>query len=207
MSEARVRLEMGDLRCPVRRGAERLPWMPPAEPGRIEVTRGWEFALSPLTSLRRRRLLIDLVINKPPGLRLGVYVPALMPRPKPAIPYTVVERLVVSDEPASRCLGLMDHSLRIPQYIERNSLEERPRGQHLLLQQWAGGDWLTRDDWRSRLRQTRASIRASSAMMVYTRSGRTTIAAWAPFWPRAICRWTLPGRGAGDSIWSRMECS
>jgi hypothetical protein len=161
----------------VERGAVRFPAeVPGLEP--IEIKRHWKLSLSLPEYIRRaalqaeeslllqelaryaplavrldNRLLNDPVINKPPGLRLGVYVPPFLPRPRPAIPYTSVERIVLSPRGRSDCLGLMDHSLRIPTFLERNRQRERTEGKHLWLQQWVGERWLNAEDWRTLLRR------------------------------------------------------
>ncbi|MBS2040625.1 hypothetical protein JST97_36905 [bacterium] len=171
--EIKMVMKVGKQSWQVERGAAGLPFLP--EPlAAIEISRQWQFTPSLLTHLRRsrlqleeslllqelgryaplavrldNRLLNDPVINKPPGLRLGVYVPALWTRPKPAIPYTAVERLVVGPG-----LGLMDHSLRLPYVLQRNGFKAKPEGQNLFLQQWVGPDWLSTRDWKSHLRQS-----------------------------------------------------
>ena len=173
---ARVSLGVAGQSWTVERGALRLPWETVAA-GQIEVVRRWEFPLSLLVPIRRSRLLVDEalllqelgryaplpirldgrllndpVINKPPGLRLGVYVPPLLVRPWPAIPYTAMERLVVSDEYPGACFGLMDHTTRIPNTLDLNGKSDRTRGRHCFLQQWQGPQWLSRDDWKTTLR-------------------------------------------------------
>lgn len=60
------------------------------------------------------RLLNDPVANKPPGRRLGVPVATLSTRPYPAIPYTSLERIVLTDAPEAERMALLDHSLRKP---------------------------------------------------------------------------------------------
>ncbi|MFN8610839.1 MAG: hypothetical protein U0931_25075 [Vulcanimicrobiota bacterium] len=171
----RVILKSGDgQRWQVDRGATQLPFQP-APGSNLEISRQWQFTPSLPAQLRRARmqveeglllqelgryapaavrldgrLLNDPVINKPPGLRLGVYVPALWTRPKPAIPYTAVERLVVGPG-----LGLMDHSLRVPYLLQRNGFKTKPEGAGLFLQQWVGPEWLGNRDWLPRLRQLR----------------------------------------------------
>lgn len=173
---ARLSLEVGGQHWAVERGASQLPWESVAA-GPIEVARRWEFQLSLLAPIRRSRLLLDEalllqelgryaplpirldgrllndpVINKPPGLRLGVYVPPLLVRPWPAIPYTAVECLVVSDEHPAACFGLMDHTTRIPNTLEINGTSDLIKGHHLFLQQWKGPRWLSKDDWKTTLR-------------------------------------------------------
>ncbi|MCW5870587.1 MAG: hypothetical protein KIS61_25245 [Candidatus Eremiobacteraeota bacterium] len=175
MPGARLSLKVATRTWQVERGASRVPWG--AGPGPVEVVRRWDFQLSLVATVRRSRLLVDEalllqelgryaplpiwldgrllndpVINKPPGLRLGVYVPPLLPRPKPAIPYTSLERLVISSEPTRRLLGLMDHSSRIPKSLELNQKTDRTFGNHLFLQQWSGPEWLQDENWRERLR-------------------------------------------------------
>ena len=171
---ARIGLKLGNQRWQVERGAVRLPFLPEAS-DTIEITRQWHWTASLPAHFRQarlqldeamllqelgryapagvrldNRLLNDPVINKPPGLRLGVYVPALWVRPKPAIPYTAVERLVVGPG-----LGLMDHSLRTPYLLQRNGFRAKPEGNSLFLQQWVGPDWLETREWKKRLRQLR----------------------------------------------------
>ena len=160
----------------VERGAVRFP-ADAQGPEVVEIKRHWNLTLSlaehirgaglqldeslllqelaryaPLGVRLDHRLLNDPVINKPPGLRLGVYVPPFLARPRPAIPYTSVERIVLSSAGRSGCLGLMDHSLRIPAFLERNQQRERTEGKHLFLQQWVGEGWLNGEDWRTSLR-------------------------------------------------------
>lgn len=82
------------------------------------------------------RLLNDPVANKPPGLRLGVPVPALSTRPYPAIPYTILERIVLTDEAESERMALLDHSLRKPSrwFIGGSSIQAK--GSQAYLQEW-----------------------------------------------------------------------
>lgn len=169
--EIKMTMKVGGQHWQVERGAARLPFQP--EPGQlVEITRQWQFTPSLAPHFRRarlqleealllqelgryaplavrldRRLLNDPVINKPPGLRLGVFVPPLISRPKPAIPYTAVERLVVGPG-----LGLMDHSLRLPHVLQRNGFKSKPEGRSLFLQQWVGPEWLAEREWQAQLR-------------------------------------------------------
>jgi len=162
----------------VKRGAPRPPLVPP-EKRSIEITRHWSgFTFSPLEHVRRarlqrdealllqelcryaplavrldRRLLNDPVINKPPGLRLGVYVPPFAGRPRPAIPYTAVERIVLSSDPLPARMALMDHSLRRPLFLQRNQQHEHIQGRNLYLQQWVGAGWLDQELWAGILRR------------------------------------------------------
>lgn len=182
LPDCQLSFQLGDgLLWQVERGAAKLPLEPGQLGESVEIVRHWRFNLSLTGQLRRsrlqvdeglllqelgryaplairldRRLLNDPVINKPPGLRLGVYVPPLQSRPRPAIPHTAVERIVVAAEPTSRCLALMDHSLRRPDFLERNRHLNHARGRHLFLQQWSGEDWLNEEDWYLRLRSRRA---------------------------------------------------
>lgn len=176
LAGARLELRMSNQVWQVPRGATRLPWNGYPDQ-QLEVVRRWDFQLSLTTALKRSRLLVDEalllqelgryapvairldgrllndpVINKPPGLRLGVFVPPLLARPKPAIPYTAVERLVISNESSSALLGLMDHSARQPRSLELNGHSDRIFGTHLFLQQWVGPGWLRDDNWRQRMR-------------------------------------------------------
>lgn len=173
---ARLSLMTDSQQWQVEGGATRLPWGEDRiKP--VQVARRWSFQLSLSAVLGRSRLLVDEalllqelgryapipiwldgrllndpVVNKPPGLRLGVYVPPLLARPKPAIPYTAVERLVMRRAPESQLIGLMDHSSRLPKSLELNGKKDRTFGNHLFLQQWVGPDWLQEDNWRYRLR-------------------------------------------------------
>lgn len=82
------------------------------------------------------RLLNDPVANKPPGLRLGVPVPALSTRPHPAIPYTLLERIVLTDQAENERMALLDHSMRRPArwFIGGNSIPAK--GSQAYLQEW-----------------------------------------------------------------------
>lgn len=182
LADCQLSLRLGDgPTWRVERGAATLPLQPGQAGESLEIVRTWNFSLFLPVQLRRSRLQVDEalllqelgryaplairqdgrllndpVINKPPGLRLGVYVPALQTRPRPAIPHTAIERIVVASEPTSRCLALMDHSLRRPEFLERNRQMEQPRGKHLFLQQWSGAEWLQDDGWYLKLRSRRA---------------------------------------------------
>lgn len=178
LSDCRFTLQAGaTLPWQVERGALRLPLDPPEIP-LIEVVRHWtSFSFSPIEHVRRarsqrdeflllqelcryapltvwldRRLLNDPVINKPPGLRLGVYLPPFASRPRPAIPYTSVERIVTTHEPLHTRMALMDHTLRVPQFLQRNREMETRNGKHLFLQQWTGTAPLNQVAWCGLLR-------------------------------------------------------
>ncbi len=82
------------------------------------------------------RLLNDPVANKPPGLRLGVPVPALSTRPYPAIPYTLLERIVVTDAPEQERMALLDHSLRKPARWFIAGRSTKGNGSQAYVQEW-----------------------------------------------------------------------
>ncbi|MFN8610255.1 MAG: hypothetical protein U0931_22150 [Vulcanimicrobiota bacterium] len=83
-----------------------------------------------------KRLLNDPVANKPPGLRLGVPVPTLATRPYPAIPYTLLERIVLSDAPEQERMALLDHSLRRPARFFIGGRSSRGWGSQAYVQEW-----------------------------------------------------------------------
>ena len=82
------------------------------------------------------RLINDPVANKPPGLRLGVPVPALSTRPYPAIPYTLLERIVVTDAPVQERMALLDHSLRKPARWFIAGRSTKGNGSQAYVQEW-----------------------------------------------------------------------
>lgn len=82
------------------------------------------------------RLLNDPMVNKPPGLRLGVWFNAFEKRPRPATPYAFLERIVLTDEAAS-ALALADHSLRSAKYLWiGNRVRKSKSASHAFCQQW-----------------------------------------------------------------------
>lgn len=91
---------------------------------------------APIQILVDGRLLNDPLPNKPPGLRLGVPVPALQSRPWPAIPYTLLERIILTDHPEHQRMALLNLSVRKPR--------QRFVGQELLR---VGGNLAYWQDW------------------------------------------------------------
>lgn len=82
------------------------------------------------------RLINDPVVNKPPGLRLGVWVNPLGERPRPAIPYATLERIVLSDDNNS-VMALADHSLRSAKHLwVGDHIQTSLFGSHAFCQQW-----------------------------------------------------------------------
>lgn len=82
------------------------------------------------------RLINDPVVNKPPGLRLGVWVNPLGERPRPAIPYATLERIVLSDSD-SPAMALADHSLRSAKHLWVGAqVQSSLFGSHAFCQQW-----------------------------------------------------------------------
>ncbi|MBS2033371.1 hypothetical protein JST97_00170 [bacterium] len=82
------------------------------------------------------RLLNDPVANKPPGLRLGVPVPTLATRPYPAIPFTLLERIVLTDQPDQERMALLDHSLRKPSRWFIAGRITKGNGSQAYVQEW-----------------------------------------------------------------------
>ncbi|MCA9792504.1 MAG: hypothetical protein KC910_11935, partial [Candidatus Eremiobacteraeota bacterium] len=82
------------------------------------------------------RLLNDPVVNKPPALRLGVWVGPFQRRPRPAIPYATLERIVLTRAPMEQRLALADHSLRSPEFLVTDHNAYRVNGYHAFVQEW-----------------------------------------------------------------------
>ena len=103
------------------------------------------------------RLLNDPVANKPPGLRLGVPVPTLSTRPYPAIPYTILERIVLTDQAENERMALLDHSLRRPARWFIGGASIQAKGSQAYLQEWEHQERLLDiNSVRSHLEQNRA---------------------------------------------------
>lgn len=103
------------------------------------------------------RLLNDPVANKPPGLRLGVPVGTLSSRPYPAIPYTLLERIVLTDAPDPQRMALLDHSLRKPARRVVAGKITRVNGSQAYMQQWEHQERrLEIPDLRQHLKENRA---------------------------------------------------
>lgn len=91
---------------------------------------------APIEIRLNRRLLNDPLANKPPGLRLGVPVPSLGRRPWPAIPYTSLERIVLTSAPEREQMALLNHSVRVPSRRMVMGKGEKRSGQQAYCQQW-----------------------------------------------------------------------
>ena len=103
------------------------------------------------------RLLNDPVANKPPGLRLGVPVPTLATRPYPAIPYTTLERIVLTDSPEAQRMALLDHSLRRPTRSVIGGRNTKGTGSQAYMQEWDHeGKLLNAKSLEAHLRKNRA---------------------------------------------------
>ena len=103
------------------------------------------------------RLLNDPLANKPPGLRLGVPVPSLGKRPWPAIPHTLLERIVLCGAPVQQRMALLNHGVRRPKRLRIGPDSGRGQGSAAYHQEWVSEDHeVTAHNLNQLLEQARA---------------------------------------------------
>lgn len=162
--QSEASLAFGDREYPLRNGVLIEPGVPLKRPlAHLRVTRRWKstgrirlleyFAHSrvhldeslflqemgrfaPARLVYDGRLLNDPVVNKPPGLRLGVWVGTFRSRPRPAVPYATLERIVLTRAPMEQRMAVADHSLRKPEFLVTEDNVRRVNGYHAFVQEW-----------------------------------------------------------------------
>lgn len=106
-----------------------------------------------------KSLLNDPLANKPPGLRLGVSVPSLGRRPWPAIPYTLLERIVLCSAPENERMALLNHGVRQPKKLRVDQEYGRGQGSAAYCQEWVSEELaLTSHNLAQVLSQARAGF-------------------------------------------------
>ena len=83
-----------------------------------------------------RRLINAPVANKPPGLRLGVPVPILGARPYAGMPFTLLERIVLTDATVAKRMALLNHFERKPGRRFVSGRREDSGGAQAYWQEW-----------------------------------------------------------------------